>query len=105
MATQDHTDRLAREAHAIEAECEHVGHRVGALEFCDAPADRLAQRLAQAHALICATYGQPGEGWGMLSDEVRDSYMWAVGDLISAARGDLACMDAERADRAAGGKS
>jgi hypothetical protein len=96
MATQDHTDRLAREAAAIHAACEGPGGNVGALEFHDEPRDRLSSRLAQAEAMILATFGEPGEGWRQLAPHVQDAFMWGVWDLIRAARGDVACMDSQR---------
>ncbi|MFN7551005.1 MAG: hypothetical protein ACK59M_10960 [Pseudomonadota bacterium] len=98
MATDDDTDRLAREARAIEAECAHLGANVGALEFHDHPRDRLGARLAQAEAeaLLCATVGEPGEGWRRLADGVQENYLWCVWDMVRAARGDLAALDAER---------
>ncbi len=101
MAAHDDTDRLTREARAIEAECAHLGATVGALEFHDHPRDRLAVRLAQADALLAGTLGEPGEGWRRLAPAVQESHLWAAWDLIRAARGDLACLDAERRGRVA----
>jgi hypothetical protein len=105
MTTNDHTARLAREARAIHAACEGPAGNIGALEFHDEPRDRLSSRLAQAEAMILATFGAPGEGWRQLAPHVQDAYLWGAWDLIRAARGDLAILDAEGADRAAGGKS
>lgn len=93
MVTLDDTERLSRDARAVHEESERIGSNVGALEFHDGPRDRLGARLAQADALLAAAYGVCGEGWRQLAPHMQDSYLWAVSDLIRAARGDLACMD------------
>jgi hypothetical protein len=100
MATQDST-RLAREAAAIHAASESAGHNVGALEFHDDPRDRLAARLTQVEAMLCATFGVAGDGWRALAPGVQDSYLWAAWDLVRACLGDLACLDAEHRGRVA----
>jgi hypothetical protein len=102
MATHDDTDRLAREARVIRTESRRCGRNIGALEFHDRPVDRLSARLSQVESLLSATIGEPGEGWRLLADEVKENYLWAALDLIRASRGDLECIESAAIERRAG---
>lgn len=101
MAAHDDSDRLAREAAVLAGVTAREGMTVGGLEFNTRPIDRLDTRLRQAEALLMATYGEPGAGFRMLSDELQERFLWAVADLVTAARGDLACVEAARRSGAA----
>ena len=40
-------------------------------------ASRLAARQAQLEALLLMTYGETGEGFRTMSDDLQEAYMWA----------------------------
>lgn len=40
-------------------------------------ASRLAARQAQLEALLLMTYGETGDGFRTMSDDMQEAYMWA----------------------------
>nr|GAT44059.1 predicted protein [Mycena chlorophos] len=46
-------------------------------------ADRADDRIIQAEALACLLYGESGEGFRTLNDEIQDNVCWLLRDLLA----------------------
>ena len=47
--------------------------------------DFIDDRMRKAHALANATYGEQGESFRHLNDEIQDSFMWALAGTLDEA--------------------
>ena len=52
--------------------------------------DKASEALAHAYALVNMTYGDAGESFRGMNDEMQDSFLWALADRIRAARAAVA---------------
>jgi len=57
--------------------------------------DDLHEALLKAKALSYMTYGNAGESFRSMGDEVQDEFLWALSDLLVEAVGALECLRAE----------
>jgi len=48
--------------------------------------DRLISRLAHLESMLATTYGDSGEAFRCLNDDLQDNYMWACSDMASECR-------------------
>lgn len=47
-------------------------------------AEHLHTRLIQLHASLVMTYGEPGESFRLLANDIQDNYMWGLTDRCDA---------------------
>lgn len=57
--------------------------------------DGLNETLAKAKALALMTYGESGEKFRGMCDEMQDTYLWALSDIIESANKYLAQLQDE----------
>ena len=44
--------------------------------------DFISDRLVKANALIANTYGESGDAFRNLNDDLQDTYLWTISDLL-----------------------
>lgn len=49
--------------------------------FNEGDFDLLTELSLKLHALLIVTYGESGEGFRGLSDEIQDAYLWTCSDM------------------------
>ena len=79
---------------------EHTNHmRRGTPQTAEERADRLCSKAYQLEALCMLLWGQEGESFRGLSDDIQDRVMWLVSDLateVSLTASDVVALDLRR---------
>ena len=73
-----------------------ASHRVGPAESHMDACDRLAARLEAAFALVCTATAGDGKTFLSMNDSMQLNYLWAIEELLSAARVDAAIVIEQR---------
>ncbi len=95
LKKQEHEDLLAAKE-AADNLTKMYGVRIGALETYMSAADRLTWRLSQADALLTVATAFGAETFHNFTQSIKDNYLSAVQNLVSAAHADATAWAEER---------